>query len=181
MDRNEYIEKLKSADTTINLPIRKLTVAETIDPDPIFIGKGTRNLIIVMEEFSELIEQYVNAENGNIDMVGLLEETADVEQSLDFVQIICNITDEELQFRKTTFDVPVAFPVVALSTSQKIVSKYLRGKASKSQMIDMILVVQSALSQIKFEYNISQEDINKSINVKTQRLYEYVACEKLYK
>lgn len=63
---------------------------------PIDNIRGIRNLIIAMEELSELQKEISKAIRGKIDRVGLLEEIIDVEHSIDVLKNIYDISDEEL-------------------------------------------------------------------------------------
>lgn len=181
MDKNEFKEKYNKASTVISLPERIDIEMKSIDPNPIHIGNGTRNLIIVMEEISELIEQLTNAKTGEYDMLSLIEEIADTEQGLDYVQFVCDITYDDIIQRKQICNDQPLNTIVALTQLQQLLSKHLRGKSNKTQLIDAIVHVKTALKEIKFEFNIQQGQINKAINVKLQRLQEYQNNDKLYK
>lgn len=58
---------------------------------------GTRNLIIAMEEMSELTKELSKFIRGKGDVTGILEELADVNLVMRYVQEICHISDETLQ------------------------------------------------------------------------------------
>lgn len=180
MDKNEFKEKYNAASTVVSFPERIDIEMKSIDPNPIHIGNGTRNLIIVMEEISELIEQLENAKTGEFDMLSLIEEVADTEQSLDYVQLICDITYDDIMQNAHICDEQSLNKIVALTKLQQLLSKYLRGKSNKTQLIEAIVYVKTALKEIKFEYNIGQGQINKAINVKLQRLQQYQNDNKLY-
>lgn len=59
-----------------------------------------------------------------------------------------------------------------LSELQKEISKYLRGKGRKIALIEEIADVTIMLKYIKMIANIDDDDINKAINVKLDRLEE---------
>ena len=58
--------------------------------------RGHRNLIIVMEELSELSKEISKELRGKGDKTNILEELADVQVGLYYVQEICKINDEDL-------------------------------------------------------------------------------------
>lgn len=64
---------------------------------PIKIERGTRNLIIAMEELSELQKEISKTIRGKFDKIGVIEEIIDVEHSIDVIKNIFQITDEELE------------------------------------------------------------------------------------
>ena len=59
-----------------------------------------------------------------------------------------------------------------LSELQKEISKYLRGKGDTISLIEEIADVTIMLKYIKMIANIDDDDINKAINVKLDRLEE---------
>ena len=58
--------------------------------------RGHRNLIIVMEELSELTKEISKELRGKGDKTNILEELADVQLGIYYVQEICGITDSDL-------------------------------------------------------------------------------------
>lgn len=97
MDKKEFKEKYEKASIDIDKAKCYAEYIRTMDDDVLYIGKeGTRNLVIVMEELAELQQQISKYLRGKEDRLGLIEEVADVIMGLDYVKIICNISDEEV-------------------------------------------------------------------------------------
>lgn len=59
--------------------------------------RGHRNLIIVMEELAELAKEISKELRGKGDAIGILEELADVQLGLYYVQEIIGIKSEDIQ------------------------------------------------------------------------------------
>lgn len=97
MNRENFIERIKYESSDINKNWMMNTLRESVDSN-LSDGnpRGHRNLIIVMEELSELSQAVAKELRGKGDNVNLLEELADVQLGIYYVQEICNITDDEL-------------------------------------------------------------------------------------
>lgn len=96
MKREVFEEKYSKASATVLNDEKLECELKTMDPNPIWVGNGTRNLIIVMEELAELQQEISKYLRGKSDHLALVEECADVIMGLDYVKHICNITDEEI-------------------------------------------------------------------------------------
>ena len=97
MERNNFVQKLKDASTTIDIgkinDVLERSIESNInDGNP----RGHRNLIIVMEELSELSQAIAKELRGKGDIINTLEETADVWLCLRYIQNICNISNDKL-------------------------------------------------------------------------------------
>lgn len=177
MNKTEFFYKYTTSSSEMDYDERIKIERESIDPNPIDIGYGNRNLIIVMEECSELIQELISMQYGIGDRLSLIEETADVEQGLDYVKLICDISDNEINY-DVSFDTEIVYnkatnPIVALSLLQQQISKYLRNKLSrKYDLIEAVKNVYISLEYIKYAYSIDKKEINKAMNVKLQRLVE---------
>ncbi len=64
---------------------------------PIEVKRGIRNLIIGMEELSELQKELSKAIRGKLDRVGLIEEIVDVEHTIDVIKNVFQISNQELE------------------------------------------------------------------------------------
>lgn len=64
---------------------------------PIEVKRGIRNLIIGMEELSELQKELSKAIRGKIDRVGLIEEIIDVEHTINVIKNVFQISNQELE------------------------------------------------------------------------------------
>ena len=97
MKREIFKQLFELASTVIDKKRRKYLQKKTLDPSPIDIGEpGTRNLIIVMEELSELSQQVSKYLRGKRDTLGLIEEVGDVYLALDYVKSICHISEDQI-------------------------------------------------------------------------------------
>ena len=176
MNKTEFFYKYTLASSEMNYDERIKIEKESIDPNPINIGAGNRNLIIVMEECGELIQELISMQCGIGNRLSLIEETADVEQGLDYVKLICNISDDDIIY-DASFDREIVYsketnPIIALSLLQQQISKYLRNKSDKYNLIEAVINVYISLETIKYVYSIDKKEINKAMNVKLQRLVE---------
>lgn len=62
---------------------------------------GYHNTVIIIEELSELTKELTKALRNKGDMVGILEELADVSVAVDYVKEIFDITDKELEYARS--------------------------------------------------------------------------------
>lgn len=97
MNREVFIEQLETTDSTVNMKwifdvLKKSVESNFYDGNP----RGHRNLIIVMEELAELSKEISKELRGKGDNINILEELADVQLGIYYVQEICKITNEEL-------------------------------------------------------------------------------------
>ena len=183
MDKTEFFYKYINASDKMNLEERIRIEKESIDPNPINVGPGNRNLIIVMEECSELIQELINVQLDMCDMMSLIEETADVLAGLDYVKFICQINDIDIKTirtkiisdkEKNTTRLDVNNnSIFSLANLQQQISKYLRGKNNKETLTQAVAYVYNTIDNIKYAHRISEKDLNKAINVKLQRLIEF--------
>lgn len=175
MERNEFIRKYNTANETIDKNRYYETEKASIDSNPIHIGWGTRNLIIVIEECGELIQELTKIQNGGIDTIGLIEELSDVIMGIDYVKMICDISDSDIEYNPYTLTeiqrkaTPIN-PMLALTELQQQLSKYLRGKCERQNLVDATTKVITTCQCIMKIYNIAQANINKAMNVKLDRL-----------
>lgn len=97
MQRELFIDKLTTETTDIDMNwigdvLRKSTESNIHDGNP----KGHRNLIIVMEELAELAKEISKELRGKGDYINILEELADVQLGIYYVQEICGIETDKL-------------------------------------------------------------------------------------
>lgn len=97
MNRENFIEGLGVESSNINKNWITNVLIESIDSN-LSDGnpRGHRNLIIVMEELAELSQAIAKELRDKGDNINLLEELADVQLGVYYVQEIFNITDENL-------------------------------------------------------------------------------------
>lgn len=96
MKKEKFEKALKKANSTCRsdcdvLLERSVRLAPLLE-----IQKGQRNLIIVIEELSELSKAITKALRGKLDKTNLIEEIADVTIGLKYLSEIFGIKDEEV-------------------------------------------------------------------------------------
>lgn len=97
MNREVFIEQFNKVDSSIDkewmLDVLNQSVDSNLsDGNP----RGHRNLIIVMEELSELSKEISKELRGKGDKTNILEELADVQLGIYYVQEICKINNKDL-------------------------------------------------------------------------------------
>ena len=97
MNREVFIEQLETTGSAVDMKwifdvLKKSVESNFYDGNP----RGHRNLIIVMEELAELSKEISKELRGKGDNINILEELADVQLGIYYVQEICGITNEEL-------------------------------------------------------------------------------------
>lgn len=97
MNREKFITQLSTANKNVDknwiFSVLKDSVESNLkDGNP----RGHRNLIIVMEELAELSKEVSKELRGKGDHTNILEELADVQLGIYYVQEICKINDDEL-------------------------------------------------------------------------------------
>lgn len=102
MDRKVIQEKLSEnilSDNQLATLKQKETIIDNLIESsiPIDVERGTRNLIIGMEELSELQKEISKAIRGKLDRIGLIEEIIDVEHTIDVLKNIFQISNQELE------------------------------------------------------------------------------------
>lgn len=97
MKREVFIEQFNKAEASINKEWMFHVLNQSIDSNlPDGNPRGHRNLIIVMEELSELSKEISKELRGKGDNINILEELADVQLGIYYVQEICKINNEDL-------------------------------------------------------------------------------------
>ncbi len=97
MDREKFITLLGTTEEIIDMKwiedvLKQSVSANKNDGNQ----RGHRNLIIVMEELSELSKEISKKLRGKGDKYRILEELADVQLAIFYVQEICGISNEDL-------------------------------------------------------------------------------------
>ena len=97
MDRDVFTEKMKNAGKP-DMEATKLLLKHSVDTNqPDGNPRGHRNLIIVMEELAELGKEIAKELRGKGDFTAILEELADVQLGIWYVQEVVGISDDQLQ------------------------------------------------------------------------------------
>lgn len=174
MEKEKFRKLYEEAATTVDVNKRRKEELRTIDTEPIYVGQGTRNLIIVIEELAELQEQLVIWSTGLGERLYLIEEIADVYMAMDYVYMVCNIAEPEIpeQHIPASLYFNTTYNISILAKLQRKLSKYLRGIIDDTGILTEVTDALATLKRIKKIYHISDEEINKAFNVKLQRLEE---------
>lgn len=97
MNRKVFIEQFNKADSSIDKEWILNVLNQSVDSNlPDGNPRGHRNLIIVMEELSELSKEISKELRGKGNKTNILEELADVQLGIFYVQEICKINNEDL-------------------------------------------------------------------------------------
>lgn len=97
MDRETFINGLTNASSMDRSKIDRV-LTDSIDSNmPDGNPRGHRNLIIVMEELAELSKEISKELRGKGDTVSILEEMADVQLGIYYIQKILCIDDNMLE------------------------------------------------------------------------------------
>ena len=65
------------------------------------ISSGFHNTVIVVEELAELTKELTRALRNKGDIIGILEELADVSLGIDYIRELFDITDKELEYARS--------------------------------------------------------------------------------
>lgn len=97
MDRNIFKEKFVEAKSDLDKEWISKVLVDSIDSN-LKDGnpRGHRNLIIAMEELAELSKEISKELRGKGDEISILEELADVQLCIYWIQEICGINNEAL-------------------------------------------------------------------------------------
>lgn len=96
MDRLEFENKFRSASTKLDQKYEDEVLINSLSPVSKDKFKGFTNLIIVNEELSECQHEVSKYLRGKGNLTSLLEETADALISIRYIQLICGISDYDL-------------------------------------------------------------------------------------
>lgn len=100
MKKEDFIKNLETASTEIDerhhLEVLQRSIDAQVAANP-QNPVGHMNLIIVMEELSELQKEISKGLRGKEDIDAILEEVADVSIGLDYIKMIYGIDDEMIR------------------------------------------------------------------------------------
>lgn len=190
MDINTFAEKMKIASSAIDLQRMDNEIIRTTDPNPVQINSpGAHNLIIAIEELSELTDVILLADSQNyVDFTNtgtklhMTEELADVIMSTRYIQLACGVNNENaimlaiaampsgstfIDFKTNTGDAIRLF-----MCGQSLITKYLRGskKVTSDMLTDYVEKIIAMCVNLARMYRISYDDIKKAMNIKLDRL-----------
>lgn len=95
MDRVEFSELYEKASAEVDTGYRDRLIEDSLAALPENMT-GMANLVIAVEEFSELSQEVSRWIRGKGDTTGLLEEVADVLLAIEYVKRLCGVSDEQV-------------------------------------------------------------------------------------
>lgn len=98
MNRDEFSKRLSDENEGIlsDNDIKEILI-KSLSPEKDGKFKGYTNMIIAVEEFSECNKEVTKYLRGKSDTVNLIEELADAQLSIYYIQEICGISDDILK------------------------------------------------------------------------------------
>ena len=108
MDRNSFNQQMNDMLNGTTVPItykEQINILHqsinSLDSKQREIFSGFHNTVIVIEELAELTKELTKALRNKDDIIGILEELADVSIGVDYVKEIFDITDKELEYARS--------------------------------------------------------------------------------
>ena len=108
MDRNSFNQQMNDMLNGTTVPItyeEQINILHqsinSLDSKQREIFSGFHNTVIVIEELAELTKEFTKALRNKDDIIGILEELADVLIGVDYVKEIFDITDKELEYARS--------------------------------------------------------------------------------
>ncbi len=96
MNRKAFEEKFDKSSDKLDFSRMDKIIKKSLRPLPENTD-GTKNLVIVIEEFMEIAQEISKYLRGESDKIGIIEELADAYLSIKYIQKICDISDKQLQ------------------------------------------------------------------------------------
>lgn len=197
MDRTKFQEMMKDRVSVMSKTEQEMIMTAAIaymDKHPINEFNGSKNVLIAIEENSELTEELIRCLTDNdrkIGKIGLLEELADVCLGCRMLTHIFSFTitidmketmEEGLKsVDRNTYDIEKFYYTAAIKTlavcSQHL-TKTLRAPITKEQQVDIGTTMNHLLyliGKIAILNEFQYEDMEKAISVKLERLYNNIA------
>lgn len=97
MDRDEFSKKLINDEEPLSDAQIKEILISSLSPETENKFRGYTNMIIAIEEFAECSKEITKVLRGKPDRVHLIEELADVQLSIMYIQEILQISDSCLK------------------------------------------------------------------------------------
>ena len=108
MDRNSFNQQMNDMLNGTTIPItyeEQINILHqsinSLDSKQREIFSEFHNTVIVIEELAELTKELTKALRNKDDIIGILEELADVSIGVDYVKEIFDITDKELEYARS--------------------------------------------------------------------------------
>ena len=97
MERQEFLNKFEKADKKVKKEYFEQSIQRSIEASMIEgMPLGHQNLIIAMEELSELAKEVSKHLRGRGDYYATVEELADALLMIAYIQQICDISDDAI-------------------------------------------------------------------------------------
>lgn len=97
MERQEFLDKFEKADKKVKKEYFEQSIQRSIEASMIEgMPVGHQNLIIAMEELSELAKEVSKHLRGRGDYYATVEELADALLMIAYIQQICDISDDAI-------------------------------------------------------------------------------------
>lgn len=97
MNKDEFSKKLSNIEELLTDSQVKEILINSLSPETESKFRGYNNMIIAIEEFAECSKEITKVLRGKPDKVHLIEELADVQLSIMYIQEICQISDSCLK------------------------------------------------------------------------------------
>lgn len=99
MKREEFLEKFEEASEVLDIDDVRDSLTKSVElssESDSEYPRGHRNLIIAIEELSELQKELTKELRGKGDITAILEEVADVQIVLEQVKVVCRLKDVDV-------------------------------------------------------------------------------------
>ena len=165
----EFLEKFNEASKEVDGQRLHQIVEQCFSDKHIYVGKGSLNLLVCIEEIAELVEQLSLARVGSGTEHDLVQEIADVLICLELLKQYTGTTDMTGIFSfKGYYDYTSA--IRNLVCCQQQITKVLRGILPANELKQTICTMYSVVDWMLGFFKLSAEKVNKAVNVKLDRL-----------
>ena len=97
MDRQEFLTNFEKASVGVDKAYLLASIERSIQSSMLEpLPRGYKNLVIAMEELSELGQEISKQLRGKCDYYGMVEELADTCLVIAYIKNICNIPDGDI-------------------------------------------------------------------------------------
>lgn len=99
MDRKKFkqeFDKMKHDYDPAFLATKRSAMEESIRVSPNIDTRGSYNLVVALEEMSELSKEITKALRGKYNEIGMIEEIADVMVGIEYIKNLYNISQSDI-------------------------------------------------------------------------------------
>lgn len=165
----EFLEKFNEASEEVDGQRSHQIIEKCFSDKSIYVGKGSLNLLVCVEEIAELIEQLSLVCVGNGTEYDLVQEIADNLLGLELLKQYTGTMDMTGIFSfKGYYDYTSA--IRNLVCCQQQITKVLRGLLPANELKQTICTMYSVMDWVLVFFKLSAEKVNKAVNVKLDRL-----------